>query len=247
MAIDFLKALSYDDLRREYKAYLSTLNLSALTKSTAATDAFYLWRHEGQDFFWNVVLANDFEEISKKHLSQILKRKSKGNIASQVNAYYSHLKRFKEFVLGKSNDPIQRTTEQRRMAQNQRIIPRPSPEILQQYLAKWDKLENYHLQEDALNKLFRQLCPQNISVEDVLLKCATLNDFYSTNIFSTYSIAKHILDLKIDERLQKGDVTSNVVRYFTISARELFHIRRKPNISLLVAVLFTFCRFYGII
>ena len=41
--------------------------------------------------------------------------------------------------------------------------------------------------------------------------------------------------------------TSNVVRYFTISVRKLFHIRRKPNISLLVAVLFTFCRFYGII
>ena len=41
--------------------------------------------------------------------------------------------------------------------------------------------------------------------------------------------------------------TSNVVRYFTISTRELFHIRRKPNISLLVAVLFIFCHFYGII
>lgn len=34
-----------------------------------------------------------------------------------------------------------------------------------------------------------------------------LNDFYNTNIFNVYSVAKHILSLNIDDRLQKGDPT----------------------------------------
>lgn len=34
-----------------------------------------------------------------------------------------------------------------------------------------------------------------------------VNDFYSTNIFSVYPVAKHILSLDIDARLESGDVT----------------------------------------
>lgn len=86
------------------------------------------------------------------------------------------------------------------------IIPRPTPEAVDSYLKKWDKLENYHLQEDALNKLFFKLCPCNKDMSDILLKVAALNDFYSTNIFSVYPVAKHILELNIDERLKFGDV-----------------------------------------
>ena len=67
-------------------------------------------------------------------------------------------------------------------------------------------MEDYHLQENALNKLFYELCPYNKKIEDVLLKCATLNDFYSTNIYSIYPVAKHIVELNIDGRLQQGDV-----------------------------------------
>ena len=34
-----------------------------------------------------------------------------------------------------------------------------------------------------------------------------MNDFYSTNIFKIYPVAKHILNLNIDERLKSGDPT----------------------------------------
>ena len=44
-------------------------------------------------------------------------------------------------------------------------------------------------------------------MSDILLKVAALNDFYSTNIFSVYPVAKHILSLDIDARLESGDVT----------------------------------------
>lgn len=40
-----------------------------------------------------------------------------------------------------------------------------------------------------------------------LIKVSALNDFYSTNIFSPFQVAKHIINLDIDDRLQVGDVT----------------------------------------
>lgn len=85
-------------------------------------------------------------------------------------------------------------------------VPNPSSEQVEHYLRAWDELENYHLQEDALDKLFFTLCPGNTDMSDILLKVAALNDFYSTNIFSVYPVAKHILSLDIDDRLKTGDV-----------------------------------------
>jgi hypothetical protein len=69
----------------------------------------------------------------------------------------------------------------------------PSPKLISEYLGKWQKLENYRLQEASLGLLFHTLCPENKEIEHVLLKVSALNDFYSTNVFDTYSVAKHIL------------------------------------------------------
>lgn len=49
--------------------------------------------------------------------------------------------------------------------------------------------------------------PKNTEISDILLKASTLNDFYSTNIFSIYPVAKHILSLDFDNRLKVGDAT----------------------------------------
>lgn len=86
-------------------------------------------------------------------------------------------------------------------------VPTPSPTEVEKYLKKWDSLENYVLQEDALDKLFHDVCPYNTDISDILLKCSTLNDFYSTNIFSIFSVAKHIYGLNIDDRLKSGDLS----------------------------------------
>ncbi|MBQ6959586.1 MAG: hypothetical protein IJP78_01270 [Clostridia bacterium] len=100
-------------------------------------------------------------------------------------------------------------------------VPLPSKEQMEYYLAKWDELENYHLQEDALDKLFLKLCPKNTDITDILLKVSTLNDFYSTNIFSVYPVAKHILSLGIDARLKAGDVTLvNDIKQISINGTE---------------------------
>ena len=86
-------------------------------------------------------------------------------------------------------------------------VPRPCCEEVQKYLRRWDELENYSLQENALDKLFFQTYPNNTDIDDVLIKVSSLNDFYSPNIFSPFKVAKHIISLNIDDRLAAGDVT----------------------------------------
>ena len=84
-------------------------------------------------------------------------------------------------------------------------IPNPSKDEVKKYLQKWDSLDNYVLQESSLDKLFLKTYPNNTDINDILIKASSLNDFYSTNIFSIFSVAKHILELNIDERLKAGD------------------------------------------
>ena len=84
-------------------------------------------------------------------------------------------------------------------------IQHPSCEQVKLYLDRWDSLENYTAQESALNKLFWKTAPSNNSLDDILVKVATLNDFYSTHIKSIFTIARHILNLDIDKRLHVGD------------------------------------------
>lgn len=86
-------------------------------------------------------------------------------------------------------------------------IARPSRTEVEKYLNRWNSLENYVLQENALDKLFFKVYPKNKDINNILVKASVLNDFYSTNIFKIFSVAKHILKLNIDKRLKKGDTT----------------------------------------
>jgi len=85
------------------------------------------------------------------------------------------------------------------------IIPSPTKQIISLYQEKWDTLENYVAQESSLRKLFTQTYPNNTELDEVLIKVCSLNDFYSTNIFSPFSVAKHIISLDIDKRLPNND------------------------------------------
>lgn len=87
------------------------------------------------------------------------------------------------------------------------VIPMPNTIEVDKYLKKWDELENYVLQENALDKLFIHKFPLNNDISDILIKCSSLNDFYSTNIFSVFNVAKRILSLDIDYRLENGDTS----------------------------------------
>ena len=209
-----MKALPYDELRALYKNYLHNQNISQLTINTAYTDTFYLWRKGSKDLFWNVVTSTVFENAAKNELIRTLSENSAGNAKTLANGYLSHLRRFRLFLASdgtaESFMPKQERTTNRVYTHKKKMnvdIPNPSIDQVEFYLTKWDALENYHLQEYALNKLFFELWPKNTDIIDILLKASTLNDFYSTNIFSIYPVAKHICTLDIDARLKAGDIT----------------------------------------
>ena len=85
-------------------------------------------------------------------------------------------------------------------------VKKPTPAEVNFYLKKWKSLENYVFQESSLKKLFTKTYPHNNSLDDVLIKVCALNDFYSTNIFSPFAVAKHIISLKIDKNLAEDDL-----------------------------------------
>ena len=82
--------------------------------------------------------------------------------------------------------------------------PQPNKSQVNLYLRKWKTLKNYKMQEESLNLLFTKW-PENKKLEQILLKVSALNDFYSTNIFDTYTVAKHILKCNIDKDLSAGN------------------------------------------
>ena len=85
-------------------------------------------------------------------------------------------------------------------------IPSPNKQIIEEYLVKWDNLEEHYIwQEKSLYKLFHEDYKNNTDLNEILIKCSCLNDFYSTNIFSIFSVAKNIYNLKIDKRLNDND------------------------------------------
>ena len=115
----------------------------------------------------------------------------------------------------------------------------PSPKEVVEYEQKWNTLVDYVNQENALNKLFFNLCPENKDMSDILIKCSSLNDFYSTNIFKVHNVAKHFLNQKIDERLAVGDlnlvmdlanIEINGKRFFFYSFATKYCSHHRPDI-----------------
>lgn len=144
----------------------------------------------------------------------MVKNSKSSDIERDVNGYYGHLKKLRDFLLGSNDDvKIKEKIKTKQPSNNSKrkssgiAIPKPCVEQVEYYLAKWKKLPNYTAQEDSLNKLFWQVYPRNDNMDEVLAKAAILNDFYSTHIYHIYELAKHIVDLDIDRRLELGDLS----------------------------------------
>ena len=113
-------------------------------------------------------------------------------------------------------------------------IPTPCKTEVEKYLKQWYTLENYVLQEKSLNKLFFKVVPENKEIEDILIKAATLNDFYSTHVYNIFAVAKKMLTLNIDERLEANDlslvhdIADNYKCFYSFATKYCSH--HKPNI-----------------
>ena len=99
----------------------------------------------------------------------------------------------------------------------------PSVKDAEWFIEYWNELPSYSNQEKALDKLFMDICRRNDNIEDILIKCSSLNDFYSTNIFDIHTVAQHILSLHIDERLKDGDLSLvNDIAHVEVNGKDHF-------------------------
>ena len=80
----------------------------------------------------------------------------------------------------------------------------PTNELVDEYIANFNRDNRYQTADHAIIKLFKAF-PENKKLEDILLKISVLNDLYSTNILGTFKMSEHILQLDIDDRLIQGD------------------------------------------
>lgn len=87
----------------------------------------------------------------------------------------------------------------------------PSISEAQHYFKKWQTMPLYVDEDLALSVLFRgsnSYYRLNDSLDKILVKVATLNDFYSTQIRRIYDLALKIASIPdLDNRLVKGDIS----------------------------------------
>ncbi len=85
-----------------------------------------------------------------------------------------------------------------------RYLQKPTNDLVDKYIDQFNNDERYYPADQAIIKLFGAF-PNNKKLKDILLKISVINYLYSTNIFGTFIMAKHIKQLDIDEGLKKGD------------------------------------------
>ncbi|NQV48963.1 MAG: hypothetical protein HQ507_00590 [Candidatus Marinimicrobia bacterium] len=81
----------------------------------------------------------------------------------------------------------------------------PTNKLVGKYIRQFNKDERYFAADSAIVNLFDAF-PGNKKLEDILLKISVINDLYSTNIFGTFNMAKHIQSLKVDSAIRRGDL-----------------------------------------
>lgn len=213
-------------IRDSFRNYIENDYPTIKDKNIIISDAFYPLRHDIGIEFWEIFKSEDSIKESQKLLEQFFRQKNRVNPKSHASTYIGSIKKLKDHMditYGGVENFLNRAKfehdenlcatdkDNHANAANEVktdvdvIIPKPSSKEVDYYLNKWLKLENHTLKESALSKLCLHTYPLNTSIDEVLIKVLVLNDFYSSNILNPYKVAKHIVNLNIDERLYKGD------------------------------------------
>jgi hypothetical protein len=199
-------------LQEGFKQYLNKkyMHLSPATRSTICSDSLFIIREdigmEPSDVFQ---LANGIEKC-RLLLEECFVLRGRKNPRQDASSYCRSIQYLKEYVCEDGEDvtlsSVKTLIKDRvHRGKYREDIPRPCIDEIEYYLKRWDDLEDYRIQEEALDKLFLVTYTDNRDIHDVLIKVSALNAFYSTNIYAPYKVAKHIVDLDIDKRLVLGD------------------------------------------
>lgn len=104
----------------------------------------------------------------------------------------------------------------------------PTPILVSHYIQKFDS--DGTIDKD-LTELFKRF-PENVQLDDVLIKVSVLNALYSTHIREVFVVARHILRLNIDPKLAQktprlvNDIASSPVgRVYSFASKYCsFHV-----------------------
>lgn len=214
MGENYISIDDLESLKIGFKTYLNNQYSHLGYKSTIVSDAFYIFKINLEMSPQQILFTETGIDIYKPKLEKHFKTIGRKNPKSDASTYCRAIKYLREYVnntgdsitMSSLTDNIQKKCRKRK-SERRVDIPTPCETEIIRYLNLWDTLENYTLQEKALDKLFFKIYPNNTVIEDILVKVSTLNDFYSTNIFDVYNVAKHILKLDIDNQLNSGDLS----------------------------------------
>jgi len=93
-------------------------------------------------------------------------------------------------------------------------------ELLKKYLDLYSNQEMYFT-NDTRNLEFFKDNPSNTKIEDIIQKLSVMNDLEVNNLVAQEVIAKHILELNIDQRLAKNDLSVvSDIAWFTLNGKE---------------------------
>jgi hypothetical protein len=202
-------------LRNDFKAYIRNRFPNDNHPDVYVSMAFFLQKNE-RDFglnFQDILDKGLIPDSYRSQLQSLFTERGRKNPKSDSYTYERALRLLLEFIHNPAQDSATQQTHsspkkktQVAVKQRQTVsIPTPTEAEVLRYLDSWDNLSSYKAQEDALNLLFHKTFPLNSQLSEVLLKSSTLNDFYGTNIYGVFPVAKHIVSLNIDSRLTNGD------------------------------------------
>lgn len=90
---------------------------------------------------------------------------------------------------------------------NKKELPKdykPSIKDADWFINYWKEEPRFSAPAGAMFKVCKDY-PNNNNLEEVLIKSAVIDNFSSTNVFDLHSVARHIVQLKFDERIKSYD------------------------------------------
>lgn len=204
--------MDIDILRQEFKTYMQERFPNDRNISSTVSMAFFLVRYGDElDIDFQKVLSNRAIPTEyKQKLEMYFITRGRKNPRANASVYERSLRLLLEYLDGKPYIAVNQEKAIKKSSSFPRKsvvaeVPCPTKQAVNDYLKKWTELPDYSEQEAALHLLFHDTFHGNDNLSAVLLKCSTLNDFYGTNIFKIYPLAKHIVSLNIDDQLTRGD------------------------------------------
>lgn len=199
---------AYENLREQFRTYLKAFFTSDKTIKSCEYMAFYAAEHGDEigvkfdDIISSGISLEDYQKHLEEYFINIKRKYPQENAAVHKKA----VQRLLDFVKGDPIIPGQTTVKKAKKTKRALAeIASPTRQAVLDYLDKWEQAPNHKVQEEALDLLFGKLFPLNTNLNEVLLKCSSLDGLYSTNIFKAYPLALHIVKLDIDARLASGD------------------------------------------